>query len=827
MLGQGAMGSAYLASHPVLRVPLVIKTFNTSKDINIFEEAHLAARITSPNVVAVLDAGTERGIPFVIHRYVDGIDLEELIGRLQKTGARLPLSIVCRIIIDVARGLHAIHQAGVVHRDVKPANLFLCGNGSTMVGDFGIALDSLKEQEGQLIAGTPVFMAPEQWDGQKADRRTDIYALGATAHLLATGQPPFKAESLAEFMEAHVSKPYVPLAPISPGEAYLFSVIERLLRKRPEERFQLAQAVARTLDVIAEPVPQVICTGQDEARIGPLHITLSLGDITASAADVIVNAANAWLVMDVGVAGALKEAGGISIQEEAITEGPVAMGDVVWTGAGTLRAKWVAHAVAALEGAICLQRSTLRVLLGAESRQAGSVVFPALGTGVGEVPMDLAAKLILETMQTFASLQPRHARNITVVLHNSSALYRWRTILQSMSPVEERASSFTQDESIPVTRDASRTVSSEIKVTSFEAETILSSDLPVPQPEIIRRCPVCENQYSDEKRFCVYDGTPLEDASRAEYEWPTEDLATELESSPAQTITADLSDSFPARLEVREGMILDNRYRVLKELGSGGMGQVYLAEQIGIRRNVAVKVMHGLSGEQEDRLLSYFRQEALALARLNHPNIAQIYDADTSGDALYIAMEFLEGTLLRDRIRQNRTIPAKETARVLREACAGLEAAHHASIIHRDIKPENIMLIRDEAAIERVKILDFGLAILEGRDAEMRVTAAGAFAGTMLYMSPEQMQGLELTPATDIYSLAVVGYEMLTGRMPLGDDTPLSVMRKKLHEAPAPLHDLAPETPSWLERALMRALEKDPERRFATAREFANALTSD
>src|SRR5205085_2060171 len=171
ILGEGAMGSAYLASHSVLQMPLVIKTFKQNSG-TIFKEAHLAARVTSPHVVGVLDAGYDAGIAFLIQRYVDGIDLGEVIKSLKECGLRLPVNTVCRIVIDAAKGLHAIHQAGVIHRDVKPANLFLTGSGATTVGDFGIALDAAAATKEHGVAGSPYFMAPEQWLQQELDRKS-------------------------------------------------------------------------------------------------------------------------------------------------------------------------------------------------------------------------------------------------------------------------------------------------------------------------------------------------------------------------------------------------------------------------------------------------------------------------------------------------------------------------------------------------------------------------------------------------------------------------------------------------------------------------------
>jgi O-acetyl-ADP-ribose deacetylase (regulator of RNase III) len=432
LLGEGAMGAAYLASHPVLQMPLVVKVFKSDDEENIFREAHLAARVASPNVVSVLDAGYEAGVAFIIQRYIDGIDLAELVSHLQHAEWRLPANMICRMMIDAAKGLHSIHQAGVIHRDVKPANLFLCGSGIATIGDFGVALDLLQEDQTQFGAGTPRFMAPEQWERKKLGRYTDIYALGATAHLLATKECPFEDQSLDDLHDAHLHRPYQPPIADNPGEAYLFSVIERSLRKLPQERFSNAGEMARVLKVVAEPMPQLVCTGRDEARIGGVRVRLLMGDLAEQEGDVIVNAANQQLMMNLGVASALRRVGGQSLEDEAVAHAPVAMGDVVWTGAGRLRAQWVAHAVAAVEGAVCLQRATLRVLLQAEVRRAQTVLFPALGTGVGDVPMDLAAKLTFEAARTFAALQPAHVSNVNIVLYDERGLSRWRTVMHSM-----------------------------------------------------------------------------------------------------------------------------------------------------------------------------------------------------------------------------------------------------------------------------------------------------------------------------------------------------------------------------------------------------------
>ncbi|MEZ4406569.1 MAG: serine/threonine-protein kinase [Polyangiales bacterium] len=432
VLGEGGMGAAFLASHKVLRAPLVIKTFKTTAPAQLFREAHLAARVVSPHVVAVIDAGVEDGTAFVVQRYVDGIDLDELLHAARAMDRRLPLDLVIRLLLDVSRGLAAIHQAGVVHRDVKPANLFLGGNGVASVGDFGVAVETTKSNDDEPVIGTPLLMAPEQWARGAVDRRTDIYALGGTAHLLATNDAPFVGDGPLQLHVAHATEAYLPPSPRDPREAYFFAVVERMLRKRADDRYPSAGEVARDLAVVTEPAPSLVPHGDDEASVGNVTISIGVGNIAEQSADVIVSAANTGMRMDLGVAAALRRAGGDEIATEAKTLAPVSMGQVAWTGAGRLKAKYVAHAVAALDGAICLQRCALRVLLAAEARGATSIAFPALGTGVGEVPMALGAKLMLESFRTFASLRPRHLREVRVVLYNGEALECWRDVLRSM-----------------------------------------------------------------------------------------------------------------------------------------------------------------------------------------------------------------------------------------------------------------------------------------------------------------------------------------------------------------------------------------------------------
>lgn len=432
-LGGGAMGTAHLASHPILWTPFVVKTFRGGPNSEVFAEAHLAARVRAQHVVGAVDAGFVDDVPYIVLPYVDGIDLQELIGRVTRMGRSLSIELVTRLVHHAALGLMAIHQAGIVHRDIKPANLFLYGNGEAAVGDFGIALQRKVDMSNKDVTGTPQFMSPELWRTDRIDERADIYALGATAHCLVSGAPPFSGATIEALAMAHMEQPYLPPRARSPREAYFVSAIDRMLSKAPSDRFQSAGAVVRCLSTILEPAPTLVPIDDRTYRVGPVTIELRVDDIARARADVIVNAANPAMKMDTGVGRAIRIAGGQVIATEAQAQAPASMGTVCWTSAGDLDARAVAHAVAALGGAMTLQRCMLRLLIDCESRHAGSVAIPALGTGEGEVPMELSAKLMIESVRTFATFEPFFVRQLMIVLYDEDALESFQSVMRTMT----------------------------------------------------------------------------------------------------------------------------------------------------------------------------------------------------------------------------------------------------------------------------------------------------------------------------------------------------------------------------------------------------------
>jgi serine/threonine protein kinase len=276
-------------------------------------------------------------------------------------------------------------------------------------------------------------------------------------------------------------------------------------------------------------------------------------------------------------------------------------------------------------------------------------------------------------------------------------------------------------------------------------------------------------------------------------------------------------------LDTASGRIIKARYRVLNKLGEGGMGAVYLAEQLSIGRKVALKLLQG-NYAKNDEFIARFRREARLAASLNHRNIVTIYDFDQdSDDTLFIAMEYVDGIKLTDVIRGDGPVDMQKAIRLGTQIAEGLHAAHQQGVIHRDIKPDNIMVVGSDDT-EEVKLMDFGIARLRDTGAITHLTMSGMIMGTPTYMAPEQAEGGEITERTDIYALGVVLYEMLSGSVPFYASTPGAILMKQIQETPLPLRNLRPEVPASVDRIVMQALEKRPEKRQQEVREVVQGL---
>jgi eukaryotic-like serine/threonine-protein kinase len=261
--------------------------------------------------------------------------------------------------------------------------------------------------------------------------------------------------------------------------------------------------------------------------------------------------------------------------------------------------------------------------------------------------------------------------------------------------------------------------------------------------------------------------------------------------------------------------LFDGRYRIVRKLGAGGMADVYLAEDQELGRRVAIKILNGRHAN-DDQFIERFRREAKNAAALNHPNIVSIYDRGEAEETYYIAMEYLDGRTLKELVVGHGPAPVNVAVEYARQILSALRFAHRHGIVHRDIKPHNVLVDREG----RVKVTDFGIA----RAGTSQMTEAGSIVGTAQYLSPEQARGGEVDQRSDLYSLGVVLYELLTGKTPFEGDTPVEIAMKHLSAAPTPPSQLRKDVPRDLDMVVMRALAKDPADRYQSADEMETDL---
>ena len=306
------------------------------------------------------------------------------------------------------------------------------------------------------------------------------------------------------------------------------------------------------------------------------------------------------------------------------------------------------------------------------------------------------------------------------------------------------------------------------------------------------RCPSCQLDFGNGEQFCPRDGSPLS-------------------SEPA------LGDPFVGR-------VLGGRYRLAERLGQGGMGAVYRAVHTLMDKPLAVKILRAELATDADAV-ARFHREARSASRLDHDHCIRVTDFGQSEDGLlYLAMELLEGQSLTRRMREGRVTVA-EACRLAHSIALALEHAHEAGVVHRDLKPDNVFLARRPRGREVVKVLDFGLAKLASDSSKSRsITRDGTIFGTPEYMAPEQAQGDPLDKRTDLYSLGVLLYHLVTGELPFSADTFVALLTKHVRETARPPRDLDPTIPPELEAIVLRCMMKRPADRYASASELAEAL---
>lgn len=331
----------------------------------------------------------------------------------------------------------------------------------------------------------------------------------------------------------------------------------------------------------------------------------------------------------------------------------------------------------------------------------------------------------------------------------------------------------------------------------------------------------------EDKPISFDDGDNSEDVRTRREAHSNDDVSARVEAAVAAT-SDDEKDLFHVEKDPLLNTIISGRYEIISRIGAGGMGIVYKARQTAMDRVVAVKTLLKELAH-DDKVVKRFKNEALAVSRLAHPNTIRIFDFGQMDDGtLFFAMEFLSGSSLDQTLDENGPLSVKRTLHILRQMALSLAEAHSKGIVHRDLKPENVFLTRVDNDGDFVKVLDFGVAKLRESDKRQgTLTQAGVIFGTPRYMSPEQCRSLVVDARADIYAIGVIAYEMLLGATPFNSDNPLGMLIQHVQEKPRPLSEFRPdiEVLPEVEDLVMKCLQKAPDRRFQSSQELAETIT--
>ncbi len=331
------------------------------------------------------------------------------------------------------------------------------------------------------------------------------------------------------------------------------------------------------------------------------------------------------------------------------------------------------------------------------------------------------------------------------------------------------------------------------------------------------RCPTCGTQYGPDSRFCTKDGARLTESDAAHRTTAVRhpDTATPVPAARgAATSHANMT-----------GQVLDRRYLIVKKVGEGGMSYVYLARDVSTEQRYAIKILSPALSKEENAMARLRREAALGI-RLAHPNVCHIVRMGETEDGLvYVVMPYVEGEILSDRNYRVGQTTLADTAKFIVEIGNGLQVAHALGIVHRDLKPENIMICKTPEGVEFAVVMDFGLAKERKAAGELqKLTATGIILGTPEFMSPEQLRGKPLDARTDIYSLALMTYEMLTGKLPFEGSNQQAMMIARLRNDPIPARNRRPDIPEAVDVVLLKGMAREANDRYTSAPEFAAAL---
>jgi serine/threonine protein kinase len=337
------------------------------------------------------------------------------------------------------------------------------------------------------------------------------------------------------------------------------------------------------------------------------------------------------------------------------------------------------------------------------------------------------------------------------------------------------------------------------------------------------RCPSCGTIYGDDAKFCTKDGGRLLPHGAA----AAAPVAPDPRSTTPRMGTAPGGTKPVLNHSNMAGQVLDGRYAIVKKVGEGGMSFVYLAHDVSSNERYAIKILSPALSKDENSMARLRREASLGI-RLVHPNVCNIVRLGETEDGLvYVVMPYVEGDILADVNHRLGVVPLPQAVEWIVQVSEGLNVAHELKIVHRDLKPENIMICKKPDGVQYAVVMDFGLAKERKAGGELeKLTATGIILGTPEFMSPEQLRGKPLDPRTDIYSLSLMMYEMLTGKLPFEGRTQQEMMIARLRNDPILLRQRRPgmDFPEGVEKVLNKAMARNPDDRYATTLEFAADL---
>jgi len=333
-------------------------------------------------------------------------------------------------------------------------------------------------------------------------------------------------------------------------------------------------------------------------------------------------------------------------------------------------------------------------------------------------------------------------------------------------------------------------------------------------------CWRCGTAYPQDMKFCGQCGADMHRASRLQREAPSDSRIGRATTASDTSRSRRLSDADPWI-----GKVIDNRYRIIGQIGQGGMGVVYKVEHQRMGKVAALKMLHAELA-RDPEVKERFHREAEAVSRLNHHNTVQVFDFGTTEGMLYLVMEYVKGVDIGELVDRDGPMPFATAAPLFAQTCASLLEAHEAGIVHRDLKPENIVVTRTNRGRDFVKVLDFGLAKLSEREELSDVTSRGTVVGTPYYMSPEQIRGDDIDGRSDIYALGALMYKVVTGHPPFEAKNPVGVLTKHLTDDVVPPSRRRPELKidERIDELIGRCLEKEAADRFQSTAELAEAI---